>query len=168
LIDCYQRDKGLPFHGLALNTKRGYADWCRTLDRVIGKRRVDRLTGQDLRDCFLALLEPSHPGGPPRIRLAKACVRSMLSILLSYGAELGSFGCLELAEQLDRMILRVPRDITTEWRLRRPGKTAMSYQQALAVVDEGIRCGSRKYRSIALGVAAQFEFTIRQIDVIGE
>lgn len=92
----------------------------------------------------------------------------MLSILLSYGAELGSFGCLELAEQLDRMILRVPRDITTEWRLRRPGKTAMSYQQALAVVDEGIRCGSRKYRSIALGVAAQFEFTIRQIDVIGE
>jgi hypothetical protein len=30
------------------------------------------------------------------------------------------------------------------------------------------RNGSRKYRSIALRVAAQFEFTIRQIDVIGE
>jgi hypothetical protein len=49
-------------HGLALNTQRGYDDWCRTLGRAIGKRRVDRLTGQDLRDCFLSLLEPAHPG----------------------------------------------------------------------------------------------------------
>jgi hypothetical protein len=87
-----------PYRGLAQNTQRGYDDWCRTLERAIGKRRVDRLNGQDLRYCFLALLQPATPRGAPRVRLAKACVRSMLSILLSYGAELRLPGCLELSQ----------------------------------------------------------------------
>ena len=51
LIRCYQTDEKSPYHGLAQNTQRGYDDWCRTLERAVGKRRVDRLTGQDLRDC---------------------------------------------------------------------------------------------------------------------
>jgi hypothetical protein len=44
----------------------------------------------------------------------------------------------------------------------------MSYEQASAIVTEGLRRGTRRHRSVALGVAAQFEFTLRQIDVIGE
>ena len=168
LINCYQTDRKSPYQGLARNTQRGYDDWCRTLERAIGKRRVDRLTGQDLRDCFLALLEPSHSGGAPRVRLATACVRSMLSILLNYGAELGLAGCLELAQVLERMTLRVPKDVRTAWKAKRPPKVAMSYAQALAIVSEGLRRGTRRHRSIAVGVAAQFEFTLRQIDVIGE
>jgi hypothetical protein len=76
LISCYQTDKKSPYHGLARNIQRGYDDWCRTLERAIGKRRVDRLTGQDLRDCFLALLQPSHSGGAPRLDLRRpACAR---------------------------------------------------------------------------------------------
>jgi hypothetical protein len=46
LITCYQTDEKSPYRGLAQNAQRGYDDWCRTLERVIGKRRVDRLTGQ--------------------------------------------------------------------------------------------------------------------------
>jgi hypothetical protein len=168
LISCYQTDQNSPYRGLAQNTQRGYDDWCRTLERAIGKRRVDRLTGQDLRDCFLALLEPAQPGGAPRVRLAQACVRSMLSILLNYGAELGLMGCLELAQVLERMTLRVPKDVRATWKAKRPPKLAMSYQQAAAIVAQGLDRGTRRYRSIALGVAAQFEFTLRQIDVIGE
>jgi hypothetical protein len=89
LINCYQTDKTSPYRGLRQSTARVYLDWCRTLDRAIGKRRVDHLTGQDMRDCFLRLMEPATPGGSPRVRLAKSCVREMLSILLGYGAELG-------------------------------------------------------------------------------
>jgi len=89
LIRCYQTDKNSPYRGLRQSTGRVYDDWCRTLERAIGKRRVDRLSGQDIRDCFLSLMEPAAPGGAPRVRLAKSCVRSMLSILLNYGAELG-------------------------------------------------------------------------------
>jgi hypothetical protein len=168
LIKCYQTDKKSPYRGLAQNTQRGYDDWCRTLQRAVGARRIDRLTGQDLRDCFLALLEPAVPGGAPRVRLAQACVRSMLSILLNYGAELGLPGCIDLADVLGRMTLRVPKAVRSAWKAKRPKKAAMSYAQAAAIVGEGLRCGTRRHRSIALGVAAQFEFTLRQIDVIGE
>ena len=168
LIRCYQTDEKSPYHGLAQNTQRGYDDWCRTLERTIGKRRVDRLTGQDLRDCFLALLDPTRPGGAPRVRLAKACVRSMLSILLNYGAELGLPGCLELAQVLERMTLRVPKDIRMVWKAKRADKLAMTYEHASAIVKEGLARKTRRHRSVAIGVAAQFEFTLRQIDVIGE
>ena len=168
LIRCYQTDKNSPYRGLAQNTQRGYDDWCRTLERAIGKRRVDRLSGQDLRDCFLALLEPSGPGRAPRVRLAKACVRSMLSFLLNYGAELGLPGCIELAQVLERMMLRVPKDVKAAWKAGRQDKVAMAYEHASAIVAEGLSRTTRRHRSVALGVAAQFELTLRQIDVIGE
>lgn len=92
----------------------------------------------------------------------------MLSVLLNYGAELGLVGCLELAQVLERMTLRVPKDIRATWKAKRPPKLAISYEQAAAIVNEGLRRGTRRHRSVALGVAAQFEFTMRQIDVIGE
>jgi hypothetical protein len=96
LIRCYQTNESSPYRGLRQSTSRVYGDWCRTLDRAIGRRRVDHLTGWDVRDCFLRLMEPTTPGGVPRVRLAKACAREMLSILLPYGAEVGLPGCLEL------------------------------------------------------------------------
>jgi len=92
----------------------------------------------------------------------------MLSILLNYGAEPGLPGCLDLAQVLERMTLRVPRDVRTAWRAKRPTKVAMTYDHAAAIVAEGLSRGTRRHRSVALGVAAQFEFTLRQIDVIGE
>jgi len=167
LIHCYQTDKNSPYHGLRQSTARVYGDWCRTLERAIGRRRVDRLSGQDIRDCFLSLMEPAAPGGAPRVRLAKSCTRSMLSILLSYGAELGLPGCLDLAQVLERMILRVPQTVKRAWKAARPKKTGMTYDQAAAIVAEGMRRGTRRHRSVALGVAAQFELTTRQVDVIG-
>jgi hypothetical protein len=167
LIRCYQTDKNSPYQAVKQNTQRGYDDWCRTLDRAIGKRRVDHLSGHDIRDCFLRLMEPATPGGAPRVRLAKACVRSMLGILLNYGAELGLPGCLELAELLERMTLRVPQATRRAWKAARPKKAGMIYEQAAAIVAEGLRRGTRRHRSVALGVAAQFELTLRQVDVIG-
>jgi hypothetical protein len=43
----------------------------------------------------------------------------------------------------------------------------MRYEHAAAFVAEGLRRGTRRHRSVALGVAAQFELTMRQADVIG-
>ena len=92
----------------------------------------------------------------------------MLSILLNYGAELGLPGCLELAQVLERMTLRVPKDIRAVWKAKRADKLAMTYEHASAIVKEGLARKTRRHRSVAIGVAAQFEFTLRQIDVIGE
>ena len=167
LINCYLSDQSSPYAGLRQSTARVYGDWCRTLDRAIGKRRVDHLSGHDIRDVFLRLMEPATVGGAPRVRLAKSCVRSMLSILLNYGAELGLPGCLELAQVLERMTLRVPQAVRRAWKNARPAKAGMSCEQAAAIVVEGLKRGTRRHRSVALGVAAQFELTIRQVDVIG-
>jgi hypothetical protein len=100
------------------------------------------------------------------VRLAKSCTRSMLTILLNYGSELGLPGCLNLAQV--RMTLRVPQLVRRAWKAARPKKSAMTYDQAAAIVAEGLARGTRRHRSIALGVAAQFELTLRQVDVIGE
>jgi hypothetical protein len=89
----------------------------------------------------------------------------MLLILLNYGAELGLPGCLDLAQVLERMILRVPQTVKRAWKAARPKKTGMTYDQAAAIVAEGLRRGTRRHRSV--GVAAQFELTTRQVDVIG-
>jgi hypothetical protein len=79
LIRCYQTDKNSPYRGLRQSTGRVYADWCRTLDRAIGKRRVDRLNGQDLRDCFLSLMEPAADdnGMPVRRRFYRDLYRDV-------------------------------------------------------------------------------------------
>jgi hypothetical protein len=91
----------------------------------------------------------------------------MLSILLNYGAELGLPGCLDLADVLGRMTLRVPQQMRRAWKAARPKKAGMGYDQAAAIVGEGLRRGTRRHRSVAHGVAAQFELTLRQVDVIG-
>ena len=43
----------------------------------------------------------------------------------------------------------------------------MTYLQAEAIVLKGIERNTRRSRSVALATAAQFEFTISQIDAIG-
>ena len=72
---------------------------------ILKEDKSSTYTGQDMRHCFLRLMEPATPGGAPRARLAKSCVREMLSILLKYGAGLGPPGCLELHQVLGRMTL---------------------------------------------------------------
>jgi hypothetical protein len=167
LIKCYQTDKESPYHNVGQNTQRIYDQWCAILDHLFGARRIDRLSGQDLRRWFNEIAKPNKPGGLPRLSLARKCVRTMLSILLNYGVELGLPACLELAQALERMTLSPLRELLKEWRTRKPAQVAMTYAHAEAIVDEGLKRGERRYRSVAIGVAAQFELTVAQIDVIG-
>jgi len=168
LIECYQRDPQSAYWGLEENTRGCYDGWCKTLVRACGTRRVDRLTGRDLRNWFASIMEPVEEGRPPRVRLAKGCVRQMMPILLNYGAELNFRNCAELAVVLERMTLRVPRDVLTRWKAMKPKKIAMRYEHASAIVDKGLAKGTRRHRSVAIGVAAQFEMTLAQIDYIGK
>jgi hypothetical protein len=46
-------------------------------------------------------------------------------------------------------------------------KSGMRHEHAAAIVAEGLKRGTRRHRSVALGVPAQFELTMRQADVIG-
>jgi len=167
LIRCYQTDRESPYKTVRQNTRRGYDDWCRALERTFGQRRLDRLKGQDLRRWYHTLAEPAGPGGKPRLRLASACVRSMMMILLNYGVEIGIPACLKLVQTLERMTFRVPQELLDQWNEMKPQQLTMTFAHAAAIVEEGLTRGTRRYRSIALGVAFQFELTLAQIDVIG-
>jgi hypothetical protein len=65
------------------------------------------------------------------------------------------------------MEFRPPPDVRERWMALRPPRAAMTYEHAAAIVDEGLKRGTRRHRSVALGVAIQFELTWSQIDVIG-
>lgn len=167
LILCYQTDPDSPFHGLKQNTRRCYAEWGTTLTRAVGKKRLDQVNGQSFRRWFKEIMAPAEDGGRPRVRLAEGCVKQMLPILLSYGIEIGLEVCVRLRTTIDNMILRAPAEVREEWNERKPAQLPMLYEHASAIIDEGIRRGTHRSLSIAIGVAAQFEFTIAQIDVIG-
>jgi len=51
-------------------------------------------------------------------------------------------GCLELAQVLERMTLRVPQAVRRAWKNARPAKAGMSYEQAAAIVVEGLKRGT--------------------------
>ena len=63
------------------------------------------------------------------------------------------------------MMLTVPQDVRRAWKAARPNKSGMRYEHAV-IVAEGLKRGTRRHRSVALGVAAQFELAMRQADVI--
>ncbi|HEY0330104.1 MAG TPA: hypothetical protein VGC77_13510 [Rhodopseudomonas sp.] len=166
LIRCYQGDKQSPFHDTRFSTQRGYVSWLRALDKVAGRRRISALTGADLRTWFREVRKPARLGGLPRERLAKAIIQ-IFRILLAYGCELGLADCLKLSTMIEGMEFRKETDEKKMGQTARPQKVVMTYGQAEAIVLKGIEIGTRRSRSVALAVAAQFEFTISQIDAIG-
>jgi hypothetical protein len=88
----FQADKNLALPGVWQSIARVCADWWRTLERPAVSVPS---TGLSERDCFLSLMKRAASGGAPRVRLAKSCVRSMLTILRNYGTELGLPGGLD-------------------------------------------------------------------------
>ncbi len=166
LIDVYQRHPLSPYRTLKPNTQQCYDEWCAVLREIAGDRRIDRTIGPDLRQWFAAVRKPDGWEAAPRDRLAYGAVRQMPRILVNFGMELGLAPCYRLSKILAVTKLSIPRDEKTG-RRRRKKRVAMTFAQAEAIVNAGIAKGTPQHRSVALGLAAQFEFALAQIDVIG-
>lgn len=167
LIGCYQTDPLSPFHDLPFNTQRGYGSWLRPLGKIAGRRRISALTGADLRTWHREVRKPRHAGAKRRERLAKAVIQ-IFKIILKYGFELGLADCIKLYGIVEGMEFRKETREKQFGRQEKPvKKVVMTYGQAEAIVLKGLELGTRRGRSVALAVAAQFEFTISQIDAIG-
>jgi hypothetical protein len=167
LIKIYQKHENSPYRALRPNTRKGYDDWCTRLERYAGARRIDRLDGTDLRRWFGDFVAPSKPGAAPRIRQARGIVQQMFPILLAFGVELKLPDCLALLTVIQHMEFRVSPAVREQAIAMKPKRSAMTYEHAAAIVRAGIGKGTKRHRSVALGTAAQFEFTLSQIDVIG-
>jgi hypothetical protein len=165
LVDCYFKDPNSPYHDNRYNTQRGYTSWGAALKRVAGGRRISALVGNDLRNWYRNVRK-ARPGRPPRERLAKAIIQ-MTRIVLAYGKAAGLQDCARLYAMIGGMEFRKENDEKKIGQPERQKKVVMTYAQAEAIVRKGLEIGTRRGRSVALAVAAQFEFTISQIDAIG-
>lgn len=181
LIKLYEKHPQSPYHTLRANTKRSYKEWLTALDRQCGGRRVDRITGPDLRIWFEKFREPTitikkGPDGkvlsqhisPPHNRWAYGIVRQAMRILVNFGMELRLDPCYELDRILGKIKFRSAEEGEQGEKRARKRRIAMTYEQAEAIVVAGIKKNTVRHRSVALGIAAHFEFAMSQIDVIGE
>lgn len=166
LGELYQQDPRSPFHELRHNTKVGYIKWIRSLNRLAGDKVIRRLTGSDIRELHRKTRIPPQQGKPNRERLAKAVIQ-IIRILLAYGRENGLQDCSQLSDMIDGIEFRRENDERRLGKPKQKPKVLMTYEQAEAIVRKGLELGTHRGRSVALAVAAQFEFTMSQIDVIG-
>src|SRR5262249_4210754 len=106
---------------------------------------------------------PKSDSAPERIDRAHDAV-SMLRAILRFGFALGHDECGKLDERL----------ATQRFEKGGAREQEMSYPQAAAFVRTALDLGQRaiisqdRARSMAIGVAGQFELALRQKDIIGE
>lgn len=172
LIRMYQQTKGSGYHEVKSNTRDMYDFSLSILEQNCGMRRLEKVTGLDIRGWYEHLKDPAEdtakqaehratmkkqgvilPGNPERPRRAYQCMQ-LLRIVVSFGVVANITECFRLKAVLESMSFHVPRGRTEQ----------ITFEQAQAICDVAIKKG---LHSIALAQALQFELTLRQIDVIG-
>jgi len=163
LSRLFQTHPNSPFRDVKRNTRKTYSDSLKVIETTIGERLVRRITVIDVRGYYKRWREPREDGGRERIKRAHDAV-SALRMILRFGFALGHDDCGELDARLAKM------------RFERSGsrEEEMTYLQASAFVRKALELGTtgivplERARSMAIGVAAQFELALRQKDIIGE
>lgn len=153
LIKMYQTTKGSGYHAVKSNTRAMYDFSLALLEKDCGMRRLEKLTGLDIRGWYDHFKEPAEADKPERVRRAYQCMQ-LLRTVVSFGVVANITECFRLKMVLESMAFHVPRGRTEQ----------ITFEQAEAICDVAIGKG---LISIALAQALQFELTLRQIDVIG-
>lgn len=153
LLHFYRDHPQSPYRKLKYNTQKIYDQHVDLLRDVVGKRRLSTLTGVDFLSWYDKFSTDDH--GEKTLISTAHKLMNMFRITVSWGV------VVELPHAT-----RI-RDILSEMRFAKPAprKTFLSYDQAVAVIEKAHEMGMP---SIALAQALQFEFTMRQKDVIGE
>ena len=153
LIRLYQQTKESPYFEVKSNTRVMYDESLAVLEKSVGTRRLEKVTGLDIRRWHAKLKEPAADGKPERPRRAYKAIQ-LLRIVIGFGVVMNIAECFRLKTVLEEMRFHVPRGRTA----------AISFEQTKAICELAI---SKGLLSIALAQALQFELTLRQIDVIG-
>jgi hypothetical protein len=149
LVARYQADPESPYRDLRHTTQLTYYKHLRLLVRAKGDRRIDHLTGGDIRRWYKEIAQDGT-----RQSYAYLTV-SILKAVIAYGASEGYADCARLRESMSAARF-----------LNGPARTTrMTYAQVCSFRDAAHKIGRA---SMALGVTLQFECSLRQRDVIGE
>lgn len=158
----YQTHPQSRFHKVKSNTRKSYVDSLKIIERTVGARLVHKLTIIDIGYWYDEWRKPAEPGGPERVDRAHDAV-SMFRTVLRFCAALRHPGCKQLAEEL----------ALVKFEKGGARQEEMTYSHATAFIRAAIEMGNagvipaERGLYMAIGVAAQFELLLRQMDIIG-
>jgi hypothetical protein len=172
LIRLYQQTPESPYHEIKSNTRAMYDESLSLLEKTVGDRRLEKLTGLDFKRWYANLKAPAAdtekqakaraeaanagtplPPNPERIRRAYKAMQ-LLRIIVGFGVVSNIHECFRMKMVLEELEFHSPRGRSE----------AITFEQAKAICNLAIEKGAL---SVALAQALQFELTLRQIDVIG-
>ena len=159
LCDAFERHPHSPMRDVKFSTAGSYADSLKVIRSTIAARAVVAVLHRplDVKEWFARWKTPKAPGSHERVKRAHDAV-SMLRQILRFGVMLGYRECGELA------------DVLSNARFERSSRrtTAMTAEHARTFIAAALARGDSRGLYMAIGVAAQFETILRQIDVVGE
>jgi len=172
LIRMYRTNKASGYFDISPKTREMYDYALDILNESCGMRRLDKVTGLDIKEWFAYLRAPAEdtekqakkraaakangiilPPNPERPRRAYQCMQ-VLRIVIGFGVVSDISECYRLKNVLEEMRFPVPKARTE----------TITFEQVQAICDLAIAKGMH---SMALAQALQFELTLRQVDVIG-
>lgn len=158
LIARYQVDADSPYRSLRRTSLPDYNKSLTILERSVGKRRLESLSGEDFRRWHREFSAPTGEGKLPRLRRAQGAMK-LLRIVLSYGATLShrqvADHCLRLSGVLSKMTFPAPARRTQ----------TLTYDHAVAIIAAAHRHPAPAARGIAIGQAIQFDCALRPVDI---
>jgi hypothetical protein len=146
LADCYESDEDSAYQELKENSAE--------VRETVGLRNVSRIVAKDFRRWYRMWKERSTSRGTDGTRQAYGGIQ-IIRIILNFGSESGIKKCLELRMAMDNM----------KFRRNPPRNVVLAYVQVGAFLEEAWRL---EEPLMALVQAIQFEFFLRQNDVIGQ
>lgn len=160
----YQEHPLSPFNtNVKHNTRATYVTSLKLIEATVGTRLIRNLTVLDVKNWYNQWRKPAQPDGVERVDRAHDGV-SMFRTVMWFMTALRTPECKQLAEELKAV------------RFEKGGARveAISHAQVMAFIrkaDEMGRAGiipAERALYLSIGMAAQFELMLRQMDIIGD
>jgi hypothetical protein len=164
----YQRHPHSRFRKVKHNTRKTYTDSLKIIETTVGKRLIRNLTVLDVQHWYDEWRKPAVKEGRERIDRAHDAVSMFKTVLRFVAAALRRPECKQLISDLENAgsLVKFEKGGARE--------EEMTFAQAGAFIRKALEMGSAgvipldRARSMATGVAAQFELLLRQKDIIGD
>lgn len=162
-VRIYQEHEHSGFHGVKHNTKKAYVTCLNRIERTVGARIIRNVTVPTCRYWYAEWRKPDFEGDEEHIDRAHDTM-AMVRTVIYFMASLRYADCKVLASELDKV------------KFEKGGarEEELTYQQATAFIKTALELGRKgvmpfdRALNMAIGVAAQFELLLRQMDIIGE
>lgn len=159
----YQEHPHSGFHGVKHNTRKAYLTCLRRIIATVGARQIRNVTVPTCRFWYDEWRKADFEGDVEHIDRAHDTI-AMVRTVIYFLASLRYKDCKTLAEELDKV--KFEKGAARE--------AELTYQQAVDFIRTALELGKKgvmpfdRALHMAIGVAAQFELLLRQMDIIGE